>query len=555
MTQNEVPARRDERQPPPELPVLELFQGWKSFFPEDLTATGRPLAEKLRRQFLNDVLPSFLVNQRWFAAKGEQINSVEIERQFEWGGEGNGAWLLMQIEVRLSVSGTQRYFLPLSLSGQKNHEDRINSLGPAIVAKTRAQAETGVLYDAFADEAFCQALLGGMEHGSAVPLRDGQLRFKTTGAFRQLAGKQPSNLPVHRPPIDSSNTTAVVGDKLFLKGYRKLQKGISLEWEVGRFLTEVSPFDHIVPLAGTVEYEEADGNVTTLALLQGFVANQGDAWAYTQAALARFFEGCLKRPDGTEADASGHLKDYLLRMHTLGQRTGELHKALAVQSGDPAFDPEPIQNTDLQALTRQIVEDAEVTLAKLELQREQLPEALREDSECLVRLRHEVVTRINAFEPSNPSAVKTRYHGDYHLGQVLLCNNDFLIIDFEGEPARTLAERRRKQSPLKDVAGMLRSFDYAAFAALSSATSEAPDQLAQLEPFARHWRRRTSLAFMEGYEGSVAGCPCYPQGSEVAKALIDLFSVEKALYELRYELDNRPDWVGVPLRGLLELLV
>ncbi len=554
MMQMDAPAWHDERLPTFELPVLVLFQGWKSFFPEEVAASRRPVARKLQRQFLKEVLPSFLMNQRWFAAKSEKIRSIEIEQQCEWQSKGRGAWLLMQIKVRLSASGTQRYFLPLSLAWEKSHEEKINSLGPAILAKTRVQAQMGVLYDAFADEVFCQALLQGMESDAEVPFCEGRLRFKTTAVFRQLAGEQPSSLPVHRPPIDSSNTTAVVGDKLFLKGYRKLQKGISLEWEVGRFLTETSPFDHIVPLVGTVEYEEGEGKVTTLALLQGFVANQGDAWAYTQGTLERFFEDCLVQPDEIEADASDYLGGYLLQMHILGQRTGELHKALAAQTGNASFDPEPIQSRDLQALTKQIVEDVEVTLDKLERQREQLPDRLREDSECLLQLRAEVVARIEACEPSDLNAVKTRYHGDYHLGQVLLCKNDFIIIDFEGEPARTLAERRRKQSPLKDVAGMLRSFDYAAFAALSAATAEFPDHLTTLEPFARQWYQRTSQAFLEGYGASMAGCSCYPQDSAHAKALIDLFRMEKALYELRYELDNRPDWVGVPLRGLLELL-
>jgi maltose alpha-D-glucosyltransferase/alpha-amylase len=260
------------------------------------------------------------------------------------------------------------------------------------------------------------------------------------------------------------------------------------------------------------------------------------------------------RPEEIKAGAEEYVVAYLLQMGTLGQRTGELHQALAKETGNPDFDPEPIQAKELKAWVKQISEEAIQTLDKLERHRDTLAESQRQLAYELLGRREALLDRIASLPPEGLQAAKTRYHGDYHLGQVLLVKNDFVIIDFEGEPARSLEERRRKHSPLKDVAGMLRSFDYAAFNALINATTEAPDQLSILNPFAQNWRDQVSAAFMEGYLKAVEGCPSYPQDSAHAQALIDLFTLEKAFYEVRYELDNRPTWVSVPLSGLLKIL-
>jgi maltose alpha-D-glucosyltransferase/alpha-amylase len=393
-----------------------------------------------------------------------------------------------------------------------------------------------------------------MDEDAKIPFGNGHIAFATTGVFRELAGDAPAELPVHRPHIDSSNTTLFIGDKLFLKGYRQIQQGVSLEWEIGRFLTEMSPFDHVVPIAGTMFYEDPDGHASSLALLQSLVANQGNAWDYTQDMLKRFLEDCLVEPEKMGVDAEGYPGVYLMQVRILGQRTGELHRALAKETGEPDFDPEPMGAKDCQALVKALSEDVEHTLAKLERSLGSLPETQRPAAEGLVGMKSAALARIAGFDLGGLNALKTRFHGDYHLGQVLLRRNDFIIIDFEGEPARPLAERRRKQSPLKDVAGMLRSFDYAAFAALSAASAENPHQREVLEPFTREWTHWASQAFLEGYEQALAGDPCYPADADHARVLISLFSLEKALYELRYELDNRPTWVDVPLRGLLELL-
>lgn len=551
----EAPAWHEERLPATELPVLVLFQGWQSFFPEQVNVSRRSMAATLYERLTRTILPNYLPTRRWFAAKGERIDKVEIVEHVIWKGEEE--WLLARVEVQLPNAEAQTYSLPLSLAWEKDGDDRLRGLWADTLARVRVHARMGVVYDAFADERFCRTLVESMQRNTQIPVNGGCLRFSATAAFAELAGANPAELPVRRSPVESSNTTIFLGDRLFLKGYRRLQQGISPELEMGRFLTEVSPFANIVPLAGALEYQSADGAIATLVLLQGFVANQGDAWNYTLGTLRRFLEDCLLQPEEMKAqcDCDEAHAVFLLMMQTLGRRTGELHRALAKETGDPAFDPEPISAMDVGAWNERVCAEAVQTLDKLDRQQASLPEALQDLAQRLLASRNTVLERIHALQPVDLHALKTRYHGDYHLGQVLVKENDFVIIDFEGEPARTLEERRGKHSPLKDVAGMLRSFNYAAFAVLSDITADRPNDIALLEPFVRDWERKTVNAFMGGYEEAVAGCAVYPEEPTYAQALIDLFVLEKAFYELRYELDNRPTWVSVPLGGLYELLV
>ncbi|MDS4041461.1 MAG: alpha-amylase, partial [Candidatus Competibacter sp.] len=239
---------------------------------------------------------------------------------------------------------------------------------------------------------------------------------------------------------------------------------------------------------------------------------------------------------------------------TLGRRTGELHRALAQATGDPAFDPEPITAADIAEWLDRTREEVRTTLDRLEQGRVGLPEPARVLAERLLVARSTIMGRLENPDWGHPRAMKTRYHGDYHLGQVLVVKDDVIIIDFEGEPSRSLAERRGKHSPLKDVVGMLRSFNYAAHAALRQATADGTRDRATLLPHLSDWEQQTRVAFLEGYVAAVDNSPGYPADPDHARALLELFALEKACYELRYELDNRPDWVEIPLGGLSELL-
>jgi maltose alpha-D-glucosyltransferase / alpha-amylase len=411
-------------------------------------------------------------------------------------------------------------------------------------------ARVGVLHDAAAAEDFIQALVAAMAAPSDLPWESGVLRFRPTAAYPDLLSGGPFQ-GLQRPGAGGTNTTVVLGERLFLKLYRRIQPGVSPELEMGRYLTEVSPFPNISPLAGSLEYQAAGEEPSTLALLQGHVTNQGDGWSYSVDYLTRNFKDWLTRPETMPAEAHS---EYGTLMRTLGRRTGELHVALAKPSADAAFAPEPMQPDDLESWGSRVCEDVHTSLDMLAGRQEGLAEDLRIRVQRLLEARQALLQFVTTLTSTPVDAVKTRHHGDYHLGQVLLTRNDFVIIDFEGEPARPIDERRIKHSPLRDVAGMLRSFSYAGAVALANGTAERPADRARLLPYVREWEKTAADAFLAGYREAAADCPSSPADATAADRLIGLFVVEKALYELRYELDHRLDWVGIPVDGLLNLL-
>jgi maltose alpha-D-glucosyltransferase/alpha-amylase len=548
----EEPYWHEGRLPPLELPVLVLFEGWDSLFSNRVEPSRKRMAEKLCGQ-LEQVLRDFVIPQRWFAAKGEIVERVDFQQAEEWTEKG-GNWLLAL--VRVDFGGTkpqQLYFVPLATAWGESDEEHIRYLLPYAIAKIRRRSRLGILYDALAEVTFSRALVTAMGQHQEIPFGAGKLKFSSTAAFEELTSEA-SLQQMERPTTEGTNSTLILDDRLFLKVYRRLQEGINPELEMGRFLTESSPFPNIVPLAGALEYLGPGGTSTTLVLLQGFVFNQGDAWTYTLDYLKRFLGCGLAKPsEEATAELSEAATNYMRTMRILGQRTGELHQALAKHTGNPAFDPEPIDSSDLISWRKHIEEDIEQTLEKLEQCRSEFPEPLRADVDRLLASKETLLQRLSLIPPEL-HAVKTRYHGDYHLGQVLVAENDFVIIDFEGEPDRPLAERRIKHSPLRDVAGMLRSFNYAAAVALYHCTVERPEDQVLLTPLIRTWEQQATDSFLAGYSEAALSCPSYPNNPEHFWQLIELFVLEKALYELRYELGNRPGWVGVPLSGLLRFL-
>jgi len=542
----EVPHWHEERVAPEERPVLVLFDGWTSFFRERVVPWRMRMAEKLRTQFETDTLPRYIATQRWYAGKGQAIKRAALNDWVLWQPD-RSAWLITLLQVE-TAAGEEPYFLPMELAFGDSDDEQLRALAPATLARVRQQSQVGVLADAFADEAFCRALVQAIGAAREVKCAQGKLRFTPTSAYAGFAGDAAGTLPVLRPKFQSSNTAVMLGERLFLKGYRRLRAGVNPEFEIGRFLTEVARFANCVPVAGAIEYVAADGAPTSLALLQAQVANQGDGWAYTQDYLERTFDTLLAAAGEPPADVHGA---YLSLVHTLGMRTAELHRALALRSGDAAFEPEPLQAGDLAAWKRRVHEDALATLALLEQQQAQLATPAQAHARALLDARQALFGRIDACAMPAGACLKIRFHGDYHLGQVLVSSNDFIIIDFEGEPARPLAERRMKHSPLRDVAGMLRSFDYARWSAVLRDTY-ADAERARVALMAQGWVREARETFLRAYDEGTRGSGLFTSFAEV-QGLVALFELEKALYELRYELANRPAWIDVPLQGVLAL--
>jgi maltose alpha-D-glucosyltransferase/alpha-amylase len=542
----EVPLWHEERLAPEELPVLVLFDGWTSFFRDRVVPWRIRMAEKLRAQFEAETLPHYIATQRWYAAKGVPIKRASLSDWVLWE-TNHSSWLLALLQVE-TAAGQSTYFLPMALAWGESDEEQIRSLGAATLARVRQQSHVGVLADAFADEGFCRALVEAIGAGSVVPCTHGKLHFTPTTAYADLAGDSVAALPMARSKFPSSNTVLTLDERLFLKGYRNLRPGVNPEFELGRFLTEVARFANCVPVAGAIAYIADDGTVTSLALLQGYVANQGDGWTNTLDYLERHFGSWLAVTDEPPADVHGA---YLSLVSTLGVRTAELHKAFALRTGDPCFDPEPLVSADLAAWKQHVHDEALATFALLEQYQNRFPPPAQANAGLLLEQRRQLLARIESCGMPAGPCLKTRYHGDYHLGQVLVSSNDFIIINFEGEPARTVAERRKKHSPLRDVAGMLRSFDYARWSALLRDTYTDADRI-RLAPLAQGWLDEVRGMFLAAYEEATRDCGLIGSFDE-AQGLIDLFELEKALYELRYEVGNRPGWINVPLQGILAL--
>lgn len=548
-----VPSWHAERLPAEDRPVLVLFDGWTSLFREQVVPWRIGLAVKTRQQFESKLLPRHIEQQRWYGSKDSAIAQARLVDHALWT-DGPHTWLLPLVELEGSGEPPPMYFVPLAMAWEDSDEERLRSIAPAAVARVRQQANVGVMADAFADDAFCRALVAAMRDGKELATTRGTLRFAATGSFAEVIGGEVADLPASSLHAQSSNTVVTFGEQLFLKGYRRLRPGLNPEAEIGRYLTDVAKFPHCVPVAGVLEHLAEDGTPTTLAIAQGYVANQGDGWAYTENYLLRHLELRRGSTEPMPEDVHG---GYLELMRTLGRRTAELHLAFAMAGrGEPAFRPEPLQEEDVARDRAQVATLAEQSLAALQAALSAgvfaTNAAASAAAGAVLQARDRILARIDGFAARHGPALKTRFHGDYHLAQVLLVKNDFVIIDFEGEPGRSFAERRAKRSPLRDVAGMLRSFSYAGLNALVQ-VAPAPEMQAALLPWVTQWQREVRHAFLDAYDGVAGGRDLYADFEE-GRGLLGLFELEKALYELRYELNNRPDWVAIPLQGILDLV-
>jgi len=550
-TDAEAPSWHEQVLSIEERPVLVLFDGWSSLFRERVVPWRIGMAEKTRQQLETDTLPRYIEMQRWYAAKGAPIERARIVDQLLWQ-EAKTSWLLAVLEVTSAGSSeSTTYFMPLALAWEERDEERLKALSAAAVAKVRQQANVGVMGDAFADEAFCRALVGTMGKPRELDTaQGGRLKFRPTNAFGRLAGRQFATLKAARPQGSSSNTIVVMGERLILKGYRRLRPGTSPELEMGQYLTEVVRFTNCAALAGSLEYLAQDGEPRVLVLLEAYVANQGDGWTWALEYLRRHLEEHRTAPATDALPVNAH-EGFLALIRVLARRTAELHRALATPSDDPIFSPEPLTRADTDAYRQRALEEARSSLELLRTHLDQLTTLDLARAQAALARRDALTAQIERYAAEDPRGQrKIRIHGDYHLGQVLLTRNDFVIIDFEGEPGHSLEQRRAKHSPLRDVAGMLRSFSYVEASALASVAHVEAEYL-KLAPLARAWRLEVRAAFLAAYDAAAHESGLY-RTLTPGEGLLGLFELEKALYELRYELGNRPTWVGIPLQGILD---
>ncbi|HTZ79701.1 MAG TPA: maltose alpha-D-glucosyltransferase [Stellaceae bacterium] len=506
-----------------------------------------------RRVLETDVLPVYLPARRWFGHKSSRGIQMELQQApaLSLGGRD---WCWAFVEAK-TPGGVGTYSVPLVDAWSTGG-------GPttATLAKLRKGAQEGYLNDALQDEHFVRGVVEAVRAGTEIDVKTGTLRFRPTSAFAQIAPTE--TLPIRVGAQEQSNTTAIVEDTVVIKFYRRVAPGPHPEIEMGTFLTEEAHFANTPAVLGSVHLAAASGTETALAVLHAFVRHQGDGWSYTLGYLDRFLQetriGAASTPPAPTASEPPGEPDvhavYRALAETLALRTAELHRALYVERGDPNFVAEPMTAEAVTRWGNSVRDVAAAGIGTLMRASARLAEDAAAIAAELADRKAVVAAHIGALAHTAAPILASRHHGDYHLGQVLVVKNDFFIVDFEGPPQVPLAERRAKQSILRDVAGMLRSFDYAAWSALDRATASQPDRRNELQQAALAWRDDASQSFLAAYTAAMGGCPLWPQDAETARRLLSLCLIEKAFMELAYELANRPAWVLVPLKGLQALL-
>jgi maltose alpha-D-glucosyltransferase/alpha-amylase len=546
------------------LPVLTVRDSWEELFQN---AGWEALAE---------VLPGYLSQRRWFGGKAQGLYGVErvLDFRITYGDQRVAHVCLFRVDDE-EGSGDQ-YLLPLTwVSGEA--AQRLEEEWPHFLVARLQGGSNGVLCDALADPSFCALMLEAVRGNR--PFEEADQPQLVATAFPPLEAwlaQQPDGaLPPTISRAEQSNTSILYGGRIIAKVFRRIEEGINPELEMGRYLSERRGFLHTPPLLGAIELRRRRMEPTTLVVFHGFIPNEGDAWSYTLDEVGRFFERVLVRrepvppappplvPETVPSEAARQwIGPYLDAAALLGQRTAELHLALAAETEDPAFVPEPLsklyQRSRYQALRNLLGR----VFQQLRRQLKQLPTAWHDLAHQLLEQEKELLARFRFLLERRFSGLRIRVHGDYHLGQVLFTGKDFVLLDLEGEPQRSISERRLKRSPLRDVAGMLRSFHYAAWAVLLGAHGphhRAPalireEDRAVTEPWARFWYGWVGATFLGAYRQTLAASPLLPTSAEEFQLLLASEVLEKAIAELGYELNQRPDWVCIPLVGIRELL-
>jgi maltose alpha-D-glucosyltransferase/alpha-amylase len=532
-------------------PTVALRGGWQEL------VTG---AEQAR---LEAVLPAYLRRSRWFRSKAREIAAVAIGRAMPVP-VGSSEVLVTIVDVSYLDGDAEHYLLPVGhAEGARAADLTRESPDTVLMFLPRGQ----VLYDATTDEGFVNTLVDGMARRRRWRTGGAELVASRTQALAQL---HDGSGPLRATPLraEQSNSSVNLGDRLLLKFLRKAEPGVNPDLEVGRFLTEETDFRRMPLLAGGLELRSRHREPITIAVLHQFVPGEGDAWSLALNALGQYFDRALVAtapPSEAELAPVGLLDlagqelplrveeltgPFLAQMRLLGQRTAELHVALASSSDHPAFAPEPFTALYRRSLYQSARSAVRTTFDLLRRRLPSLPDPLQHEARSLLGLEDPLLRRVRSVTERKLVATRIRIHGDYHLGQVLYIGRDFVILDFEGEPSRSISERRFKRSPLRDVAGMIRSFEYAAAYGLLHGPTRSEDAPA-LAPWARLWRRWASASFLRGYLGVAAGANFLPPSPDDLRAMLELYLIDKTVYELRYELNHRPEWVRIPLQALL----
>jgi maltose alpha-D-glucosyltransferase/alpha-amylase len=542
-------------------PLLEVERSWKEIFVD-------------QAHLLEPHLAAYLRTQRWFGGKGRRIKAARVTEILPLQGHGADAFVVF---ARLDyIDGSvEDYLLPMAYVPFPEAEQLLVNQPRVVLARVchATGGTTGLVVDAFIDASFREALLALLARRGGSKGNLGTLAASITRAFKPLYNGCPNPLDSRLIKAEQSNTSVVYGNRFILKWYRRLHQGLNPELEIGMLLTRKG-FKNTPTVAGHLEYRRPNAAPDTLAVLEAYVPNQGDAWDFTLNHLHHFFEQVFEKerrqkpPQPAEsplsaaegevpAEVNERIGMYLEAVRLLARQTARMHTVLASETEDERFAPEPFSKLYQRALYQSIRSLTVTVLSQLQKKIPVLPPAVQADCRDTVVRKGAVINALGVLLQQKISALRLRCHGDYHLGQVLFTGKDFIITDFEGEPARPAQERRFKRSPLRDVAGMLRSFHYAAYSALLAEQGRGIFQ-AEDEVFAHawadYWRYWVSTLFLKYYLETAAPAGFLPKSRAERQLLLDVLLIEKVVYELGYELNNRPDWLPIPIQGLRQLI-
>ena len=522
------------------------------------TLNARPELQSLlddgqRARLENEILPEYIASCRWFGAKARTLRQMRVLERSPISSEPNAGQLWV-VEVSYLDGPTENYSLPVKIVSAEKAKSISQSSANAVIARFE---DGSILFDAVWDNEFREKLFRLMLDRQPASGRNGKL----VGALSPRVGKIDKVPPSNVLGAEQSNSSVLYADKFFLKLYRKLEDGVNPDVEVTRFLTERAQFNNVPAFGGAIEYRREKSPPTVVCLLQDAIQAEGDAWTITLDHVGRFYDRVLGRKavlQNETAPAATLIEElvggiYPEKVKLLAQRTGELHLALASAKDDPLFAPEPFNAMAQRSVYQSMRALLRRNFESLKKNLKDVPEHLREEAKDVLGTEKEILAREKRLLDRKTNAAKIRIHGDYHLGQVLSTGKDFVILDFEGEPARPMSERKLKRSALRDVAGMMRSFQYAAYSALWQPAMRTED-VPFLEHWADIWYRLMSSVFLQNYLQVTAGSNFVPKNSDDFQILLEAYLLDKAVYEIGYELNNRPDWVIIPIRGIKHIL-
>ncbi len=547
----------------PTLPVIQVGTSWEELF------------QRENRKHLADILLSYTRPRRWFGGKARTVQRAVLKNLIRLPLDSTNTYVTL-LQIEYTDGEPEVYTLPLGFASGEGAERILQNAPYASVARIHARGKRhvteGLLYDALWDKEFAAALLRLILRRRRVKSDSNEISAFSTPALRKMLEPAESLPEAAALPLDQSNTSLVYGEKLILKFFRRLEPGINPELELSQYLSQQG-FLNTPPLAGAIELKSPHQEATTLAILHEYVISQENAWQYTQDFLAGFYEHALTLELGESNTAMLHqplislaqrelpagaveaIGLYLESARILGQRTAELHRVLSMPTDNPAIKGEPFTDLHRRAMHHSVTGQADQKIQLLQDRMRSLPEDARALAGKVIEKRSEIARLARSILNRKIEAMRIRCHGDYHLGQLLYTGKDFIIIDFEGEPARLLSQRRIKHIPLRDVASMLRSFHYAAHAPLfGKAGTIRPEDTARLENWAQFWYVCVGATFLKSYLEQNLAAPFLPRSLDDVRVLLDIAMLDKAIYELGYELNNRPAWIKIPLQGILHLL-